>query len=149
MNVSHSQRAGEIRFGCMGTLAVALGLMILIGAIREIVSPSPKESPAPPLVESPPTLIPTISPTHKPEPSPEELAQFSAREWLNDNLPEPSSLEIIRLRSARQDQPGANGFVVYVKYRAKNEVGGYSVTERFFVTDSRGILLNTMEYNGP
>jgi hypothetical protein len=134
----------------MGMLAVAMGLMIVIGAIRGILSPTQEESPRLPRAESPPTPTPTPtpSPTSQPEPTSEQLAQFSARVWLKENLPEPDSLEIIRLRSARQDQPGMNGFVVYVKYRAKNEFGGYSVTEDYFITDSRGLLLKVFDAQG-
>lgn len=74
----------------------------------------------------------------------ESKARYSAEAVLKENLRDPSSLEIININSVPQNLPGKNGFVVYIKYRAKNGFGGYTIEEKYFTADSEGNLTNIL-----
>lgn len=56
--------------------------------------------------------------------------------WLQANLKDPKSLDVIEW--SRIIKPDSGGFMVRCKYRAKNSFGGYIVEEKLFFLDATG-----------
>ena len=62
--------------------------------------------------------------------------------YLKRNLKDPSSLNVIEWGNV---VPGADGgFVVRVKYRAKNSFGGYVVEDQVFSLDAQGNVIGAV-----
>lgn len=58
--------------------------------------------------------------------------------YLQEHAHDPSSVKIETLNVVKQDQPGRNGYVAYVKYRAKNGFGALVLGEAYLEVDSTG-----------
>ncbi len=65
------------------------------------------------------------------------------KSWLKDNLKDPRSLEFINWSPVSKTK---NGFMVRVKYRAKNSFGGYVVENKVFFLDSTGTVTSSIDY---
>jgi len=66
------------------------------------------------------------------------------KSWLTSNLKDPGSLEFIEWSSVQKTNDG--GFMVRVKYRAKNSFGGYVVENKIFYLNATGSVTNTIGY---
>lgn len=66
------------------------------------------------------------------------------KSWLNANLKDPNSLEFIEWSPVSKTKEG--GFMVRVKYRAKNSFGGYVVENKLFLLNSAGIVISNIDY---
>lgn len=64
--------------------------------------------------------------------------------WLRSNLKDPHSLEYIDWSPVAKRDEG--GFMVRVKYRAKNSFGGYVVDDKVFVLDSSGAVTTSFDW---
>lgn len=64
-------------------------------------------------------------------------------DWLKKNLKDPSSLEFIEWSAVKKVE---SGFVVRVKYRAKNGFGGYTVENKVFGLDLKGVVLGCQDF---
>lgn len=63
--------------------------------------------------------------------------------WLKDNLKDPDSLQFIEWSKVQKVE---SGFVVRVKYRAKNGFGGYGVENKLFGMDLNGEILGCKDF---
>ena len=66
------------------------------------------------------------------------------KSWLKGNLKDPDSLQFIEWSSVSKTNDG--GFMVRVKYRAKNSFGGYVVENKVFFLNSSGTVINNADY---
>jgi len=66
------------------------------------------------------------------------------KSWLNNNLKDPGSLEFIEWSPVQKNQDG--GFLVRVKYRAKNSFGGYVIENKVFFLSSDGSVISSSDY---
>jgi hypothetical protein len=64
--------------------------------------------------------------------------------WLKANLKDPKSLECIEWSKVSKQSDG--GYMVRVKYRAKNGFGGYVVENKVFFLDSTGTVLYNIDF---
>jgi len=60
--------------------------------------------------------------------------------WIRSNLKDPDSLEYIDWSPVVKKEGG--GYLVRVKYRAKNSFGGYVIEEKVVILDSRGNVIS-------
>lgn len=67
--------------------------------------------------------------------SPADASVRQVRDYLRQNLKDPSSIEYIEWSRV---MPTDNGYLVSVKYRAKNSFGGYVVEQNTFILDKSG-----------
>ena len=65
------------------------------------------------------------------------------KSWLKSNAKDPKSLEYIEWSAVIETD---NGFLVRVKYRAKNSFGGYVVSNQMFSLDSSGNVDGVVDY---
>lgn len=65
-------------------------------------------------------------------------------EWLRSNLKDPHSLEYIEWSPVTKSAGG--GFMVRVKYRAKNSLGGYVIDNKGFMLDSSGAVTTSFDW---
>ena len=65
------------------------------------------------------------------------------KSWLKSNVKDPSSLEFIDWSPVTETE---NGYLVRVKYRAKNSFGAFVVEEKLFVLDSSGSIIKWSNY---
>ena len=65
------------------------------------------------------------------------------KSWLKENLKDPKSVEYLDWSPVTRH---GTGYLVRVKYRAKNSYGGYSVEEKLFSLDSMGSVVSVMDY---
>ena len=66
------------------------------------------------------------------------------KKWLKANLKDPGSLEFIEWSPVSKRDGG--GFMVRVKYRAKNSFGGYVVNNKVFFLNSAGTVKNQVNF---
>jgi hypothetical protein len=64
--------------------------------------------------------------------------------WLKANLKDPRSLEFVEWSPVSKTNDG--GFMVRVKYRAKNSFGGYVVENKVFFLNSVGTVTKSFDY---
>jgi len=110
-----------------------LGVVILFAVgfmIFQLVTP-PKSKPRSPASNPQPVV----------ENSPWDNSVSQVKRWLEKNAKDPKSLEYIEWSKVTRD--GA-GFLVRVKYRAKNSFGGYVIDEKIFVLDGRGEVVSAV-----
>ena len=65
------------------------------------------------------------------------------RRWLKSNARDPDSLQFIEWSPVQKVE---SGFVVRVKYRAKNGFGGYAVENKLFGMDLKGNVLGCKDF---
>jgi len=65
-------------------------------------------------------------------------------QYLKRNLKDPDSLQAMEWSPVRKN---GSGFVVSVRYRAKNSFGGYIVTAQEFHLDSAGGIVQVLDLN--
>ncbi len=70
--------------------------------------------------------------------SPADGSVQQVRDYLRDNLKDPRSVEYIEWSRV---MPTDNGYLVSVKYRAKNSFGGYVVEQNTFILDKTGRVI--------
>ncbi|MEW6595673.1 MAG: zinc ribbon domain-containing protein [Thermodesulfobacteriota bacterium] len=95
-------------------------------------------------------LVSNCSDSSKPA-APREVVENSAWDgsvaqvetWLRQNLKDPDSLEFIEWSRVVK---GKGGFMVRVKYRAKNSFGGYVVEQKLFTLDTTGAVTGSLDY---
>jgi hypothetical protein len=63
---------------------------------------------------------------------------WQVESWLKHNLKDPDSYDAIEWSPVIKSADG--GFVVRVKYRAKNSFGGFVIENRIFILDSQGTV---------
>ena len=64
--------------------------------------------------------------------------------WMARNLKDPDSFEAIEWGGVVKTDKG--GFLVRVKYRAKNSFGGYGIDHKLFALSSKGEVLLVTDY---
>ena len=65
------------------------------------------------------------------------------KQWLNRNLKDPDSLQIIEWSPVYKSD---DVYYVRVKYRAKNSFGGYTVSNFIFTLDSHGTIVDYTDW---
>jgi hypothetical protein len=65
------------------------------------------------------------------------------KEWFRANLDDPKSLDVVEWGKV-VDTP--EGFIVRVKYRERNRLGGMALAQRLFVLDKGGKVLSHSDY---
>ena len=69
---------------------------------------------------------------------------YQVKYWLEANAKDPSSIEYIEWSAVKKTSSGE--FMVRVKYRAKNSLGGYVVENKVFTLDSTGKVTSQIDY---
>ncbi len=69
---------------------------------------------------------------------------LQVKSWLKSNLKDPGSLEFVEWSAVQKTSDG--GFMVRVKYRAKNSFGGYVVENKIFYLNSNGSIKSEIDY---
>jgi hypothetical protein len=114
---------------------VSVGIMVaLIIGLLGYCYALPKQSNTVSSSSSPKTIV---------QNSPWDGSVFQVKSWLEDNLKDPKSLEYIEWSAVQKTDDG--GFIVRVKYRAKNSFGGYVIENKVFSLDSAGTVTNSID----
>ena len=113
--------------GCLSVIAI-LFVLYLVDSFSSSNSPSNKRAS---------TSVEVVTN------SPWDGSVSQVKSWLNANLKDPSSLEFIEWSPVSKTKDG--GFMVRVKYRAKNSFGGHSVESRMFFLDTSGTVTNSID----
>ncbi|MBV9991314.1 MAG: zinc ribbon domain-containing protein [Alphaproteobacteria bacterium] len=118
--------------GCGIGCLVVLGFVLLVAMCSGSSSNNPSTS----------TSIPD-KPHEIVENSEWDGSVFQVKEWLNENLKDPDSLEFINWSPVQKTK---TGYMVRAKYRAKNSFGGYVIENKIFILDSSGHVVSAMDY---
>lgn len=86
----------------------------------------------------------TSSPSETVQSSSWDGSVWQVKSWLKANLKDPGSLDFIEWSPVQKTTDG--GFMVRVKYRAKNSLGGYVIDNKIFFLDSTGKVIYTQDY---
>lgn len=85
------------------------------------------------------------SPTNQEvENSPYDSSVSQVVQYLKDNLKDPDSYSGVEWSSVIKTDDG--GYYVRHKYRAKNSFGGYALENKVFYLDSKGNVINVIDY---
>lgn len=87
----------------------------------------------------------------KPKSTPTEVVYSSSwdgsvhqvTKWLKTHLKDPKSLDVTEWSPVVKTD---TGFIVRVKYRAKNSFGGYVIEEKLFTLNSRGTITSVVDW---
>jgi hypothetical protein len=122
------------------TRGQVIGGLVLFGVILFILvtclGPSKEEKPATTTVKTPTEVVYNSS---------WDGSVQQVDSWLRANLKDPHSLEYIEWSPVEKRAGG--GFMVRVKYRAKNSFGGYVVDNKVFVLDSSGAVTTSFDWS--
>ncbi|NLI36932.1 MAG: hypothetical protein GX416_10530 [Bacteroidales bacterium] len=85
-----------------------------------------------------------FSTNQKVENSPYDASVSQVVQYLKDNLKDPDSYSGVEWSSVIKTDDG--GYYVRHKYRAKNSFGGYALENKVFYLDSKGNVINVIDY---
>ena len=71
-----------------------------------------------------------------------DASVWQVKSWLNANLKDPDSLEYLEWSAVVET---SDGYIVRVKYRAKNSFGGYVLSNQKFSLDSAGNVTGVVD----
>ena len=118
----------KLKKGCLIGVLV-LFILVVIGAL--IPNEDKKSSSS----SSTPSIVKNL---------PWDNSVIPVKNYIKNNLKDPSSLEFIRWGNVIKTANGT--YVVNVKYRAKNSFGGYVVNDQIFTLNSSGQILKINDY---
>ena len=127
-NGKPTKKRGQV-FGGLVLFVVILWILVTC------LGPSKKEEPATTAAKTPTEVVYNSS---------WDGSVRQVDSWLRYNLKDPHSLEYIEGSKVAKTAEG--GFMVRVKYRAKNSFGGYMVDDKVFVLASSGAVTTSFDW---
>jgi len=119
------------RIGCLAVIAI-IGILYLVNSFSSSNSNSSKKSSR------------TSTSYEVVKNSEWDASVSQVKSWLKANLKDPSSIKYIEWSTVSKTDDG--GFMVRVKYRAKNSFGGFVVENKVFIMNSSGTVLSNIDY---